>query len=150
MAYRWSTSTSYKSLLGGYRNDVITNCANRSWVVRKFLAMSCPFMHTHISTFHVCVRVRVCVRTCVRGFVFVSNSGLLPVKLAFWYAIPGENTIKTFMGMYACVRPCACACVHMFTRRAQVFARARWNTIMAALDTCSPMCPTHYGLSYVG
>ena len=52
MTYRWSTSTSYKPLLGGYRNDVITNCANRRWVVRNFLAMSCPFMHTHIPNFH--------------------------------------------------------------------------------------------------
>ena len=65
--------------------------------MRKFLAMSCPFMHTHILIFHVCVRV--CVRTCVRGFVFVNNSGLLPVTLAFWDPIPSENTVKTFMGM---------------------------------------------------
>ena len=117
--------------------------------LRKFRAMSCPLMHTHIPTCHVCVRV--VVRTCVRGFVFVNNYGLLSVTLAFWDPIPSENTVKTFMGMYACVRPCTCACVcvHMFTRRAQVCARARWNNIiMAALDTCSAVCPTHYSLSY--
>ena len=109
-------------------------------------------------------RARLCIRifihficafawSCERGFVFVNNSGILSVTLAFWDPIPSENTVKTFMGMYACVRPCTCACVcvHMSTRRAQVCARARRNNIiMAALDSCSAVCPTHYSLSYVG
>ena len=59
-------------------------------------------MHTHIPTFHVCVRVDV--RTCVRGFVFVNNSGLLSVQLACWDPIPSGNTCA-----------CACARVHVFT-----------------------------------
>ena len=104
--------------------------------------MSCPFMHTHIPTFHVCVRV--CVRTCVRGFVFVNNSGLLPVTLAFLDPIPSENTVKTFMGMYACIRPCACACVRVFTRRARKYVHVHDEIILLwRLSTPVLLCVRH-------
>ena len=66
-------------------------------------------------------RARLCIRTflhfiertCVPEFVFVNNSGLLPVTLAFWDAIPSENTVKTFMtcmlaNNHAHARVCMC------------------------------------------